>query len=267
MKHEEEVNYRKYDSRKDFVKKDFYETVVPILTDSKEFPDNVIGTGFLMNYDNKTSYVVTAKHVLRGEQNPNIMFTSIAGTQLQIGTSVLESFGVKWIHHPDVKDLSIIPLILPKRIDEKIRNRRILRNSSITPSSIKNGTPIKHVGYGGKNVGKNGKTGQLLGLPGAAIGTFDFGTKDIIKVRSPALEGDSGSPLFVNRGKGISIIGVITRTKPLKTEDVNEIKVKGNTEAVPINHLDTILNSKQMKNQVQKGLEKRNEIDNILKFI
>lgn len=257
MKHEEEVIYHTYNPKTDFVQKDFYESVVPILTDTGKFPQNIIGTGFLMNNDEGlASYVVTAKHVLRGEKNPNIMLTSKAGTQMQVGTSTLEMFGVKWISHPDGKDLAAIPLILPKRADEKILNRRIVRRAALEPSRIRSGAQIKHIGYGGKMAGKNKKTGEILGLPGAAFGVYESGTRELIKVRSACLEGDSGSPLFLNRGKGISIIGVIVRGRPLKKGEFERKKIVGNTISLPIHHVFKILNSKQMKQQVVKGLEK-----------
>jgi hypothetical protein len=265
MKHEEEVIYHKYDPRKDFVQKDFYESVVPILTDSGIFPDNIIGTGFLINNgDGLASYIVTAKHVLRGEKNPNIMLTSKSGTQMQVGSETLELFGAKWMSHPEGLDLIAIPLLLPKRLDDKIRNRRIVVNSKLDPSKIKMGAQVKHIGYGGKMTGKNKKTGELLGLPGAAFGTYESGTQKIIKIRSACIEGDSGSPLFLNRGKGISIIGVLVRGKPLKQEEIQTTNIVGNTTALPIEHIFKILNSKQMKAQVLSGLDKIKSLDRIM---
>ena len=265
MKHEEEVIYHKYNPRTDFVQKDFYESVVPILTGSGKFPENIIGTGFLMNNgDGLASYIVTAKHVLRGEKNPNIMLTSKTGTQMQVGTETLEAFGAKWISHPDGKDLAAIPLILPKRLDEKIRNRRIVMNSKLDQSKIRMGAQIKHIGYGGKMTGKNKKTGELLGLPGAAFGTYESGTKEIIKIRSACIEGDSGSPLFLNRGKGISIIGVLVKGRPLKKEETQTADVVGNTTVIPIEHVFKILNSKQMRKQVLSGLDKVKAFDRIM---
>jgi len=264
MKHEEKVLYKTYNPRTDFVQSHFYESVVPILTDTGKFPQNIIGTGFLMNYDGSASYIITAKHVLRGEKNPNIMLTSKAGTQMQVGTDTLKMFGVDWISHPDRKDLAAIPLILPKRVDDKIRNRRIVRGSVIESSKIKIGAQVKHIGYGGKKAGKNRKTGEVLGMPGAAFGIFATGTRDLIKVRSPCLEGDSGSPLFLNRGKGITIIGIIVKGSPLERIDSKKKNVVGNTTALPIHHVYKILNSKQMRQQVVKGLEKAKSFDRII---
>lgn len=265
MKHEEEVVYHQYNPKTDFVQKNFYESVVPILTDTGKFPQNIIGTGFLMNNnEGLASYIITAKHVLRGETNPNIMLTSKAGTQMQIGTDTLKMFGVRWIPHPDGKDLTAIPLILPKRVDDKIRNRRIVRRTVLEPSRIRNGAQVKHIGYGGKMTGKNKKTGEILGMPGAAFGVYEFGTRELIKVRSACLEGDSGSPLFLNRGKGISIIGVIVKGRPLKKVELQRRNVIGNTTALPIHHVFKILSSKQMKQQVVRGLEKVEEFDRIV---
>jgi len=265
MKHEEEVIYRPYNPRKDFVQKHFYESVVPILTDTGEFPQNIIGTGFLMNNgDGLASYIVTAKHVLRGEKNPNIMLTTKAGTQMQVGTDTLKMFGVRWIPHPDGKDLAAIPLILPKRADDKIRNRRILRGTTIEPSRIGNGAQLKHIGYGGKMTGKNKNTGMVLGLPGASFGAYESGTRELITVRSACLEGDSGSPLFLNRGNGITIIGVIVKGRSLKKIELHTRNVIGNTIALPIHHVDKILNSIPMKQQVIKGLEKVENFNRIV---
>lgn len=265
MKHEEEVIYHPYNPKTDFVQKDFYESVVPILTDTGKFPQNIIGTGFLMNNDDRlASYIITAKHVLRGEKNPNIMLTSKAGTQMQVGTDTLKMFGVRWIPHPDGKDLAAIPLILPKIADDKIRNRRIVRRSTLEPSGIRNGAQVKHIGYGGKMTGKNKKTGKVLGMPGAAFGVYGSGTRDLIKVRSACLEGDSGSPLFLNRGGGISIIGVIIQGRPLKKIELKRRSVVGNTTALPIHHVYKILNSKQMKQQVVRGLKKVEDFDRIV---
>jgi len=266
MKHEEDVIYRKYNPKTDFVQKDFYESVVPILTNTGKFPQNIIGTGFLMNYGKLSSYIVTAKHVLRNEENPIIMLTTKSGDPMPVGTKVLESFGMKWISNPDGKDISAIPLILPERFDREIRNRRIVLGSYIKPSNIKTGSQVKHIGYGGKMTGINKRTGKKIGLPGAAYGTYDFGTNEFIKVRSPALEGDSGSPLFLSRGKGISTIGVVIRTKSLK-KIITQNKICGNTDAVPIHHVVKILNSEKMKLQVQKGLEKKESFDNMIKHI
>lgn len=257
MKHEEEVVYHPYNPRTDFVQKNFYESVVPILKDTGKFPQNIIGTGFLMNNDEGlASYIITAKHVLRDEKNPNIMLTSKAGTQMQVGTDTLKMFEVRWISHPDGKDLAAIPLILPKRADDKIRNRRIVRRAALEPSRIRNGAQVKHIGYGGKMTGKNKKTGEILGMPGAAFGVYESGTRELIKIRSACLEGDSGSPLFLNRGMGISIIGVIVKGRPLKKLELQRKNVIGNTIALPIHHVYKILNSKQMKQQVLRGLKK-----------
>jgi len=265
MQHEEKVIYHPYNPRTDFVQKHFYESVVPILTDTGKFPQNIIGTGFLMNTgDRLASYIITARHVLRGEKNPNIMLTSKAGTQMQVGTDALKMFGVRWILHPDGKDLAAIPLILPKIADDKIRNRRIVRGSVIVPSGIRNGAQVKHIGYGGKMTGKNNRTGEVLGMPGAAFGVYAYGTRELIKVRSVCLEGDSGSPLFLNRGKGISIIGVIVQGRPLKKIDLKKRIVVGNTTALPIHHVYKILNSKQMKQQVVRGLKKAENFGRIV---
>lgn len=265
MKHEEEVVYHPYNPRTDFVQKNFYESVVPILTDTGKFPQNIIGTGFLMNNDEGlASYIITAKHVLRDEKNPNIMLTSKAGTQMQVGTDTLKMFGVRWISYPDGKDLAAIPLILPKRADDKIRNRRIVRRTALEPSRIRNGAQVKHIGYGGKMTGKNKKTGEILGMPGAAFGVYESGTRELIKIRSACLEGDSGSPLFLNRGKGISIIGVIVKGRPLKKLELQRKNVIGNTIALPIHHVYKILNSKQMKQQVVRGLEKVEDFNRIV---
>jgi len=257
MKHEEKVIYHPYNPRTDFVQKHFYESVVPILTDTGRFPQNIIGTGFLMNNgDGLASYIITAKHVLRGEKNPNIMLTSKTGTKMPVGTTTLNMFGVSWLPHPDGKDLASIPLILPKRFDERIRNRRIVSRAPLEPSGIRNGAQVKHIGYGGKMTGKNNRTGELLGIPGAAFGSYEYGTRELIQVRSACLEGDSGSPLFLNRGKGISIIGVLVKGRSLKKIELKGRNVIGNTIALPIHHVFKILNSKQMKQQVVKGLEK-----------
>lgn len=265
MNHEEKVIYHKYDPKKDFVQQDFYESVVPILSGTGKFPQNIIGTGFLMNNgDRLASYIITAKHVLRGEKNPNIMLTTKAGTQMQLGTETLNMFGVNWIHHPNGKDLAAIPLILPKIADDKIRNRRIVRRAAIEPSRINNGAQVKHVGYGGGMTGKNKNTGEDLGLPGAAFGVYESGTRELIKVRSACLEGDSGSPLFLNRGKGISIIGVIVKGRALKKIELEGRNVIGNTTALPIHHVFKILNSKQMRLQVLKGLEKVKGVNRIV---
>jgi len=42
MKHEEKVLFHPYNPKTDFVQSHFYESVVPILTDTGKFPKNII---------------------------------------------------------------------------------------------------------------------------------------------------------------------------------------------------------------------------------
>lgn len=65
MWHYEKVKYYPYDPKTDFVQKKYYESVIPITTDSGKLPQNIIGTSFLVSYG-KISYVITARHVLKG---------------------------------------------------------------------------------------------------------------------------------------------------------------------------------------------------------
>lgn len=64
LKHKEEVNETKYDPNSDFVDPKVQLCVVPISKNEGKFPENIVGTGFLVNY-NGLSYIVTAKHVIK----------------------------------------------------------------------------------------------------------------------------------------------------------------------------------------------------------
>ena len=205
LKHREVVNETKYDPNSDYVDPKARLCVVPISKNEGDFPENIKGTGFLVNF-NGLSYIVTVKHVIEELENPIIVFSDRKMKPFPIGTSVFQGFGINWIEHPDGEDLVVISLILPKSLDNKIENLHLTIKKSYHPHLIKPKIGIKHLGYGGKRTGHAKESKEGIAIPSSINGTFVSGNSDEILVRSPAEEGDSGGPLFVKESSKTAVL-------------------------------------------------------------
>jgi len=257
--HRDKVEEKPYDPDRDFLSIDTQLCIVPITKDEK-FPENIVGTGFLIGF-NGLSYVVTAKHVLKDLENPNIVFSDKKFEPWPIGTSVFSQFGITWIEHPDGIDVAAIPIILPAQIDKEINNRELAVKITISPEKILSESVVEHFGFGGKRTGKNKLTGKPIATPAGIEGLFISGNSKEIIIRSSAEEGDSGGPLFIKQNeKSGTVIGVVSLTSKLTTvTNPHQGQYTGKTTAIPIMESFKILNSDKMKNQVKIGLTKKNE--------
>lgn len=257
MKDSEKVNLTRYDSTTDFIPKEFYQSVVPILKETGNFPENIIGTGFLFKH-NEESYIVSAKHVVESETNPNIFFTGKGGIPIILGTDTFRGYGLDWISHTNGFDISVLPLILPETISKRIINNRIIQSELVDPSKIRSNVRIKHLGYGDKITGVYKKTKKFAGIPGAAFGRYVSGNEDKIIVKSPARFGDSGGPLFIKfRQKSRILIGVVTRTGTrVKITNLEDGEYTGETKAIPIQYVLDIINSESTQKKIETANEK-----------
>jgi len=260
--HRDEIEEKPYDNDRDFLSIDTQLCIVPITKDEK-FPENIVGTGFLIGF-NGLSYVVTAKHVLKDLENPHIVFSDKKVEPWPIGTSVFSQFEIKWLEHPDGMDVIAIPIILPAQIDKEIINRELSVKITIPPEKIIPQSVVKHFGFGGKRTGKNKHTGKPIATPAGIEGLFISGNPKEILIRSSAEQGDSGGPLFVKQDeKAGTIIGVVSMTSTLTTiTNPHQGQYTGKTTAIPIMESFKILNSDKMKKQVEIGLEKKKEYGN-----
>lgn len=255
MKDKEEVTYIPYDPKIDFGKIEFLSCVVPIVNESKRFPDNLVGTSFLLNYD-KVSFVVTAKHVLTDLENPIIQFTGKNEQNITVGTKAFNNYGIDWIKHPNL-DIAILPSLLPTSVSKKITNHYIIQKNIIDISIIQEGTKIKHIGFGEKKIGYYEKSKKPFILKGTALGLFEEIKNGKIVVKSPARFGDSGSPLFLKTPTGGGLIGVVTNADTIvKVTNKNDGEYTGKTTAIPINHVFEIINSEKMKKMISFAKKK-----------
>ncbi|MBL7002127.1 MAG: hypothetical protein ISR80_05160 [Nitrosopumilus sp.] len=261
MKDSEKVNLTPYDPTTDFIPQEFYQSVIPIIKNSGNYPENIIGTGFLIQY-NGVSYIVSAKHVVESEDNPSMFFTGKGSTPIILGTDTFRGFGLDWISHPRGLDVAVMPLILPTSISQKIINNKIIQNKTIDPATIKPNVRTKHLGYGGKMTGVYKRTQKLSGTPGAAFGRYVIGNMDEITIKSPARFGDSGSPLFVKfEQKSRILVGVVTRTGTrVKITNVEDGEYTGETKAIPIQHVLDIINSKSTQEKIKNANKKINDM-------
>ena len=262
MKHKDEIIEKPRDPETDFVTIETHLCIVPIIKDEKKFPESIVGTGFLVEY-NGLSYIITVKHVIKDLSDPIIMFSDKKLSLMPIGISVLNNFEIDWVDHPKGLDLVAIPIILPKSIDKLIGNRHFQIKKIVKPEYIKPNSSVKHMGFGGKRTGRNKKTKKPMATPAGIFGRFiSYDDKEIL-IYSSAEDGDSGGPLFVKESsKTGALIGIIrTTSKSTKITNPQDGEYTGSTTAIPISHIYEILESKKMKTQLVIGKQRVKELN------
>lgn len=232
--------YNKKEISNHWFPNDWLKCTLPIL----EYPgltfDNVQGSSFVIKF-NDVDYIVTAKHVVKDLRDPIIRFYSDNRTLYNASSHKLNNIaGLKWGYHPDNLDLAVMPFAVP-------RNSKIMPISecywNVNPD-LKENSEILHLGFPHKEHADftDGTSGFFpVMMPGIIIGK----NGNNIITKNAALHGASGGPLFLKQGRTPFLIGVAIKSKVLLNG-----KYRYTTTSVPIANIIRILDSEQMKEQV-----------------
>ena len=214
---------------------------VPILTDPGLTIDDVIGTGFLLQYG-KVNYVVTAKHVLDDSVNPMIGYHQTDGTLQQVSSDKLSKIAhLEWINHPGGLDISAIPFSVKDYMDVQV----IPKNDWNITTDMNKGNPVTHLGHP-KGIGASYADGSSAFFTIAMTGIVLRGDQNEIITYTNGQGGASGSPLFLKRdNQSPQLIG-------MAYEAIlnHEREYQNKTRSLPIYHVKKILDSDPMKKQV-----------------
>lgn len=165
-------------------------STVGVFFGSATVQEEVLGSGFVMSYDN-ANYIVTNFHVVDGSQNMTVVFwNGDAYPATVVGTDPYSDLAI--VKVPSAPSYEFHPLILS------------------SSASVQVGQPVAAIGNpyglsGSLTVGVVSQLGRTI--TEATAGNYSIA--DIIQFSAPINPGNSGGPLFNAQGE---VIGLTTAT-------------------------------------------------------
>jgi hypothetical protein len=211
---------------------------IPIFRDKDLCYDSMYGTCFPLEYDGRL-FLVTNEHILKNEK-PFLGIRQLNGDFMPLPYDLIEQIGLSWVYHPSL-DLAAIPMPTPILNDPN--HWSIEEHHWDLEPKLPIGNEVAALGYP-KGLFSNFKDGSQgifpIGLPGTISSIDDVWIKCSCNIQ----KGASGGPLFFKNKKNTSyLVGVV--------KGYGEDGDPTIGRCIRIKHVKTILDSKEMKNQIK----------------
>lgn len=231
--------------------KNWRKTTFPVLNQPAKTFNDIRGTAFLLQYENKP-YIVTASHVIK-PKNPVIAFSTKNRQVVRVSSSSLQQVGLRWVKHPAGLDLASIPFLLPRQLVEKLDLHLITEDKWTPQARVKLDDKVAHLGYPERG-SSNYSDGSPSLFPQAMPGKIIQIKPPFIVMETAGAHGASGGPVFLRKeNKSPFLVSVVTEERMFgRPTRLMEAKYCNKTTSLTTSLLKDIFESREMKEQFDR---------------